>query len=182
MNRIVVIGSGGSGKSTLARRLGQVLDLKVYHLDTLFWRPGWTGTSKEEQREVQQRIVEQEKWIIDGNYGGTLDIRFNRADTIIFLNISRYICMLRVLKRRLQYAKTSRPDMAEGCEEKLSIDFLKWVWKYPKDKRPMILDKLNILSGEKQVIILNSTKNVKNFINQVEMEKRNGNKKLSILR
>lgn len=111
MKKIILIGSGGSGKSTLARQLGNKLNIKVHHLDTLFWKPNWEGVPKEEQRTVQNELVKGEKWIIDGNYGGTMDIRINAADTIIFLDIHRTICVYRAFKRIVQYRNKTRPDM-----------------------------------------------------------------------
>ncbi len=66
MKKIAIIGSGGSGKSTLARELGERLHIEVFHLDALFWKPGWVGVPKEEQRLVQNELVEKEKWIFDG--------------------------------------------------------------------------------------------------------------------
>ena len=93
--KVILIGSGGSGKSTLARQLGNKLNIKVHHLDALFWKPNWEGVPKEEQRTVQNELVKEDEWIIDGNYGGTMDIRMNAADTIIFLDIHRTICAYR---------------------------------------------------------------------------------------
>jgi adenylate kinase family enzyme len=143
MKKIVIIGSGGSGKSTLAKILGKKLNLNVYHLDALFWNPNWIGVSKEEQIRVQQKLVKEEEWIIDGNYGGTMDIRFNEADTIIFLDMNRIICVYRAIKRSIQYRNKTRPDMGVGCKERFDLNFLKWIWKYPKTNRPEIIKKLN---------------------------------------
>src|SRR5699024_2571383 len=167
MKKIILIGSGGSGKSTLARQLGAKLKLKVYHLDALFWKPNWVGVPKNKQRKIQNELVKNETWIIDGNYGGTMDIRLNAADTIIFLDVHRTICVYRVFKRMLQYRNKTRPDMGEGCEERLDFGFLKWVWNYPKTKRPNILKKLEQLSTEKQIIILKSPKQIQKFIEKV---------------
>ncbi|WP_078379850.1 DNA topology modulation protein [Sutcliffiella halmapala] len=168
MERIAIIGSGGSGKSTMARKLGKLLHIEVLHLDALFWKEGWVGTSKAEQREVQQELIQKEKWIFDGNYGGTMDLRLKKADTIIFLDMPRSTCLYRVLKRRYQYRNKTRPDMGEGCEEKLDLEFLKWVWEYPVTKKPGILEKLKVLSEEKRVIVLHSRKEVEQFLIQVK--------------
>ncbi|NEY74216.1 DNA topology modulation protein, partial [Bacillus mesophilus] len=119
MKKVVLIGSGGSGKSTLARQLGEKLKINVYHLDALFWKPNWVGVLKDEQRKVQNDLVNKEEWIIDGNYGGTMDIRLNAADTIILLDINRTICVYRAFKRMMQYRNKTRPDMGEGCEERI---------------------------------------------------------------
>jgi adenylate kinase family enzyme len=168
MKKVVLIGSGGSGKSTLARQLGEKLQINVYHLDTLFWKPNWVGVPKDEQKKVQKDLVRNEEWIIDGNYGGTMEIRLHAADTIIFLDIPRTICVYRAFKRMMQYRNRTRPDMGEGCEERFDLDFFKWIWDYPKMKRPEILKRLEQLSKDKQVIIFKSSKEVKQFLEKVQ--------------
>lgn len=167
MKKIVIIGSGGSGKSTLARQLGKMLKRNVYHLDALFWKPNWVSVPKDEQKKVQSDLVKEEEWIMDGNYGGTMEIRLNAADTIIFLDLPRVICVFRAFKRLLQYRNKTRPDMGEGCEERFSMEFFKWIWKYPKKNRPQILDGLKKLSKDKEVIILKSPKDVQCFLEKV---------------
>ncbi|WP_062105600.1 DNA topology modulation protein [Bacillus niameyensis] len=167
MKKIVLIGSGGSGKSTLARQLGKKLKIKIYHLDALFWKPNWVGVPIEEQIKVQNDLVKKEEWIIDGNYGGTMDIRLDAADTIIFLDMPRIICVYRAFKRILQYRNKTRPDVGEGCEERFSFEFFKWIWNYPKTKKPKILEKLEQQSNEKEIIILKSAKEVKDFLEKV---------------
>lgn len=164
MKKIMLIGSGGSGKSTLARQLGNILNIQVYHLDAIFWKANWEGVSKEEQISIQTDLVKKDEWLIDGNYGGTLDIRMDAADTIIFLDINRTICTYRALKRMLKYRNKTRPDIGEGCEEKFDFDFLRWIWNYPKMKRPDILRKLHDLPENKQIIILKSKKDVQTFL------------------
>lgn len=167
MKKVVLIGSSGSGKSTLATQLGDKIKIKVYHLDILFWKPNWVGVSKDEQRKVQNNLVKKEEWIIDGNYGGTMDIRLNAADTVIFLDMHRTICVYRAFKRMMQYRRKARPDMAEGCEERFDFDFLKWIWSYPKTKRPEILKRLEQITEDKQIIILKSPNEVKNFLERI---------------
>ncbi|MCA1064870.1 DNA topology modulation protein (plasmid) [Rossellomorea sp. AcN35-11] len=167
MKKVVLIGSGGSGKSTLARQLGEKLKIKVYHLDALFWKPNWVGVPKDEQRKVQNKLVNKEEWIIDGNYGGTIDIRLNAADTIIFLDIHKTICVYRAFKRMIQYRNKTRLDMGESCKERFDLNFLKWIWNFPKTKRPDILKKLEQLSQDKQVIILKSPKEVQRLLDKI---------------
>jgi len=169
MKKIVIIGSGGSGKSTLASKLGDILSIEVHHLDAIFWKPGWISTPKDEQKAVQQELIGHDSWIIDGNYGGTIDIRLQAADTIIFVDLSKWICIIRVLKRRFQYRNKKRSDMAEGCEERVSVEFLKWVWEYPAKQKPKILEKLRRLSNEKKIIILKSPNDVREFLAGVEL-------------
>jgi adenylate kinase family enzyme len=168
MKKIILIGSGGSGKSTLARKLGEKLNINVYHLDALFWKPNWVGTPKDEQVEVQNELVKKDAWIIDGNYSGTMEIRLNAADTIIFLDIPRIICVFRAFKRIHQYRNRRRPDMGEGCKERINLEFFKWIWEYPKTKRPKILERLKQLSKDKEIIILKSPREIQQFLENVK--------------
>ncbi|MCA0173982.1 DNA topology modulation protein [Bacillus sp. RAR_GA_16] len=164
MNKIAIIGSGGSGKSTLARQMGKKRNIPVWHLDRLLWKPNWTPTTKEEQVTIQTTLVKGEQWIIDGNYNGTMALRLEAADTIIFLDQSRWICSYRVFKRMVTYRNRTRPDMKEGCTERLNLTFLKWIWDYPKKKKPMVLAKLEQLPKDKNIIILRTRQEVKRFL------------------
>ncbi|RLQ92821.1 DNA topology modulation protein [Planomicrobium sp. Y74] len=167
MRRIALIGSGGSGKSTLARELGSKLNIEVYHLDALFWKPNWQPTSKEEQRKVQHQLVKKEEWIIDGNYNGTTDIRLSAAGTVIFLDFHRALCTYRALKRMVQYRNRKRPDMAEGVEERFDLNFIKWIWNYPKSIKPIVLQRLEDLPKDKTIVILKSPKEAQRFLENI---------------
>lgn len=171
MKKIVVIGSGGSGKSTLARIIGDITKLPVYHLDALYWRAGWNATPNEEWNAVQRELIKLDEWIIDGNYGRTLDIRMEAADTIVFFDLSRWLTTYRVIKRRVMYHGRSRPDLTEGCPEKLDMEFVKWVWNFRRDKRPAIIDKLKHYSNtKKKIIILKTNSDVRRFTIQLKKE------------
>jgi adenylate kinase family enzyme len=168
MKKVLIIGSGRAGKSTLARQLGTILGLEVVHLDALYWHPGWVETPKPKWREVVQDLLQQETWIMDGNYGSTLDIRLAIADTVIFLDFPRLLCLWRVCKRWWQYANETRPDMAAGCPEKLDWEFLYWVWTYPSRRRSTILEKLSQLAPEQRVLILRSPSAVQQFLQELQ--------------
>jgi adenylate kinase family enzyme len=103
---------------------------------------------------------------MDGNYGGTMEIRLAAADTVIFLDLPRLLCLWRVTTRFLCYRGRSRPDMTQGCEERLTKEFLLWLWNYPKEKRPEILERLEQLKPNKHVVILSSPKAVQTFLEQ----------------
>lgn len=140
------------------------LGIPVHHLDALYWKPGWVKTERDVWRALQENMCSGDTWIVDGNYGSTLDIRLQRSDTIIFLNLNRFICLARALWRSIaQYGKR-RPDMAEGCEERLDFAFAKWIWEFPVEQTPEILKRLQAMSGEKTIIILSSPREVKQFL------------------
>jgi adenylate kinase family enzyme len=164
MRKILVIGSGGAGKSTFSRRLGKALDLEVIHLDARYWHPGWVETLKPEWRRMVEELVTRDSWIMDGNYSGTFDIRFEACDTAIFLDVPRLICVWRLLKRKALYRSVGRPDMAQGCGEKLSLEFIRWVWDYPTRTRPKVMKFLREGSASKNIFRLRKRADIEGFL------------------
>ena len=139
-SRIIIVGSGGSGKSWLGKQLAKVTGYPLFHLDTEHWKPGWVQSSKEEKIARQNEIISGDKWIIDGNYGSTMEIRFAAAELVIFLDLSRIICAISVIRRHGK----KRPDLPDYLEEsgifsKDSREFFKWVWSYPKTGRKTVM-------------------------------------------
>ncbi|CAM3843347.1 DNA topology modulation protein [Cohnella lubricantis] len=170
MNRILIVGSAGSGKSTLAQQLGEALSLPVVHLDRYYWKPGWIATPNEEWDNFVIGEANREQWIMDGNYSRTLDLRLQRADAVIFLDMPRLLCLYRVIKRRVQYHGKTRADMNEGCPEKLDWPFLGWVWNYKKRSRTKVLDRLKRAEGSKRIYILKTKKEVNRLLEQLRQE------------
>ncbi|QDP39592.1 DNA topology modulation protein [Radiobacillus deserti] len=167
MRKIMIIGSGGAGKSTLAKQLGSLLHIPVYHLDSLFWKPGWEAANREEWVQKQLDLMEQDRWILDGNYGATMEVRLQAADTVIFLDYSTTRCLYRIVKRRIQYHGRTRPDMGEGCPEKLDLDFIRWVARFKKEKSPAIKERLK-QSSEINIIRLSKPKQTKQFLQDLQ--------------
>lgn len=170
MRKVLVIGSGGAGKSTLAARLGARLRLEVLHLDQLYWQPGWIETPKSEWRETVTGLIARDAWVMDGNYSGTLDLRFAACDTVVFLDLSRWLCLWRVLKRAVIYRHRERPDMAAGCPEKLSPEFMLWIFNYPRRTRPKIVSMLESNANAKKIVWLRSQAEVDEFLARHEMQ------------
>ena len=164
---IVVTGPNGGGKSTLARQLGEKTGLPVVHLDQLFWHPGWVESTKD---EIDAKIMEElgkPHWIMDGNYNRTLPLRLEKCDTVIYLDFSRFACLMGVAKRVLTSYGTVRPDMAEGCPERFDLDFLKWVWNFNKTKREKYYRLLNEAEGIEKIVLKNR-RMVKRFLQSLE--------------
>jgi adenylate kinase family enzyme len=106
----------------------------------------------------------REAWVMDGNYSGTLAQRLEACDTVVFLDMPRVVCVWRVLKRLVTSRRSGRPDMAEGCGDKLNLEFLKWVWNYPERSRPKVLALLEEKAVGKRVVRLRSDAEVERFL------------------
>ncbi len=170
--RVLIVGPCGAGKSTLAFRLAELLDLPLVHLDKLNWRPGWVVASDEQFRARLSDAVNGERWLIDGNYSGSLDVRLPRADCVILLDLPRWRCMWNVIKRIVRYNGEIRPDMGEGCAEKLDWEFLEYVWNFHDESRPRLLKRLTTMSPHQTLITLRSEHEVNDFVDRVRAEKK----------
>lgn len=168
MKRVLIIGSSGSGKSTLARQLGAKLELPVIHLDRHYWHPGWVGTPATEWRQMVYQLVQRDAWIMDGNYRETLDIRLEAADAVVFLDLPPWICAMRAIKRRIEYRRRPRPDIADGCTEPLFdpqlFQFVRHVLSYPERAKPYVMQQLSSIAHQKHIVQLKSTQDVNNFL------------------
>lgn len=127
--KIAVLGFSGCGKSTLAQKLGEKYQLPVLHLDRVHFAANWVERELEDKlRDVAAFMDSHDSWVMDGNYSNLLqERRLEEADRIIMLELNRFVCLWRVLKRWLTYKGSSRPDMAAGCDEKVDWEFLRWV-------------------------------------------------------
>ena len=162
--RVLVIGSGGAGKSTVARAIAERLRLPLVHLDTLYWKPGWQSTEKSEWQRTVADLISAPAWVIDGNYSGTLDLRLEACDTVVFLDLPRLVCLWRLIKRQLSYRGRQRPDMAVGCPERLTWEFVVWVWTYRARRRAGILSRLSRLRGDQRAIVLSSDRMIRSYV------------------
>jgi adenylate kinase family enzyme len=136
MRRVAVVGPGGSGKSSFARELGNRTGLPVVHLDHHYWKPGWVETPRDQWRACQRALFAADRWIADGNYGGTFDERFERADTVIVITRNRFACIAGALRRSMLNHGTA--VQAEGCPERFQLSFYRWIWNYQRDSRPRL--------------------------------------------
>ena len=110
--RVIVTGLAGSGKSTFSLALGAKAGLPVIHLDLDFWKPGWIAPSETEWRDKQRGVLAGDAWIADGNYRETLDLRLERADTVVVLDMPWWLCAGRAFRRGFRMPS----ELPEGCD------------------------------------------------------------------
>lgn len=167
MKKIAIIGSPGAGKSTFSKKLSEILSIEVYHIDKLFWKPGWVQITKAELQEKFLEIFKLDTWIIDGNYLDTMDMRIHEADTIIFLDYPLWLCLWGVVQRRLLYSRKIRPDITEGCKEKLNLEFLIFVVNFSRKQKKLVYEKLEKLPVEKNLYIFKNRSELNRFLQNI---------------
>ena len=135
MQRVMIIGPCGAGKSTVSHQLADKLGLPLVHMDQLNWQPGWVDAGNERLRGLLEREVARDRWLIEGNYASTMDLRIERADTIVYLDYPLPLCFFRLIKRIITSYGRTRPDMAEGCPEQFDAKFLLYVLGWNRGPR-----------------------------------------------
>lgn len=158
-SKISIFGSPGSGKTTLAIKLGKSSGLPVFHLDNLIWDKRWVLRPRQDFIEDHQKLIVQNKWIIEGTSRTTLDTRYPISDVVIFLNPPRLVCLFLVFKRFL-FTRSQMPDKPEGCKEKISLDFLKYLWCF-KNTAVIQIDMLKEKYPEIKLIEITSIKDIR---------------------
>ena len=149
MEKVLIIGCSGSGKSTLARELARRSGLPVIYLDQHYWLPGWVEHDEVRWPVKVASLTAGPRWIIEGNYSGTLGIRLAAADTVIWFDLPRHICMWRVLRRTASSFGRVREEMAPGCPERWDWGFLSYVWNFNRDHRPRLVTALEGFQGKR---------------------------------
>lgn len=160
--KIAIIGYSGSGKSTLAARLGELYGVPVLHLDKVHFLPDWKVRERSEKLEIVGGFMrDNDSWVIDGNYSKLFyGERMEQADMIVMLLFNRFSCLNRVIRRYRKNKGRTRPDMGEGCPEKLDFEFVRWVLHGGRKKsskarynavRAKYHDKVTVLKNQRQL-------------------------------
>ncbi len=161
MNKIAIIGLQGSGKSTFANKLGKLLNRPVIHLDKEYFLPGWRQKySKIEWVDFQKELIRRDNWIIDGNYKSTIDLRIEAADTIIFFDFPKWLCVYRVFRR--SFGAQQAFDKPKGTKERVSLGLLKFIIAYP---RQATRDKLKAYQDTKKIFIVKNSQETESLLN-----------------
>lgn len=162
MRRVMIVGSPGAGKSTFAQQLARATGLPLIHLDDLYWLPGWVRPEQAAWQAQMQAATAPERWILDGNYAGTLKIRAERADTAVVLAYSRWLCLARAVTRALL---RRRPDAKHLGKEPLDWAFLRFIWTFPRLGAQQ-LEQLRE-TPQLQVVVLKSDQAAREFLERL---------------
>lgn len=158
MKRVLIIGSPGTGKTTFARKLALKTGLPLVHLDLYYHNKTknyYHEINKQAWHSQVDELISQDKWIIDGNYNSTLEARVKRADTIIFFDLARRKAVTGVFKRRLVLHNKIRDDMPSYWKEHIDWKFVRYVWKFNKNKRPKIMEIISAPQNKSLIVFKN---------------------------
>jgi hypothetical protein len=157
MKRVVILGRGASGKSTLARRLGEITRLPVIELDKVFWRPGLVATPPDQWAVMQEKLVAEDGWIIDGDLGSydVVEGRLRAADTIIVLDFSLLRCAWRAFRRSRERA-----------------DFWCWLIAYRRRSRPLRMQAIAKHAPTAELRVLRDPAALRRFVADVTRKSR----------
>lgn len=166
MLKVMVIGCPGAGKSTFSRKLRDVTALPLYYLDMLWHKPDKTNISKEEFDEQLREIVKKEKWIIDGNYQRTLELRLKECDTVFLMDYPLETC-LSGAEARIGKKREDLPWFETEFDE----EFKKWIIDFSKEQLPQIYELLELYKESKSIIIFKSREEADDYLTQLKMKK-----------
>ncbi len=165
MKRVLVLGCPGSGKTTFVRQLAAQVRLPVIHLDYYYHQKEHDYYNHEpDWIEKVSQLAARDKWIIDGNYGSSLDLRLKRADTVIVFDFPRSKSVYGVLKRRVQYHKKHREEMPSDWQEKINWEFLKFVWNFKKTAGYKIATALAANDDQKAIFVFRTRKQANGYL------------------
>ena len=161
MDRIAIMGCGGSGKSHLARELGARLGITPVHLDARYYDQDWKPLDQEAFADLQRDLVASPRWIIDGNYASTLPIRLQAADTVIFLDLPGWVCLLGILQRQVRHGGGQQ---ANGEYNRITWNFARYIIGYRKTMAPRVRSLIAEHASGAQVVTLRSRRAASRYL------------------
>lgn len=162
MKKIIVIGCPGSGKSTFSKALQKITGIPLFHLDMMFWNTDKTTVEKSVFLDRLSKVLEKSEWIIDGNYGSTMELRIKECDTVVFLDYPLDVCLSGVRERRGK----ARSDMP-WVEYDEDAEFIEFIKNYNLENRPQVMALLKKYSY-KNIFIFTNRNEAKEFLSQFQ--------------
>ena len=159
MKKVIVIGCPGAGKSTFSRALRDLTGLPLYYLDRIWHKPDRTNVTRAEFDSALDAVLEQDRWIIDGNYQRTMERRVKACDTVFLLDFPVELCLESAGAR----IGTVREDLP-WVETEFDPEFRQWIEDFPKDQLPLIYELLKRYENEKRIVIFRSREEMSRWI------------------
>ncbi len=160
--KAIVIGCPGAGKSTFSRNLKDKTGLPLYHLDMLWHKPDKTTISRDAFDARLKTIVSGDKWIIDGNYGRTLEMRFASCDTVFLLDLPVDECLTATASR----IGKPREDFP-WTETEFDEEFRQWILDFPKNEMPAVYELIAKYKQEKTIYIFHTRNDIENYLSLI---------------
>ena len=165
--KVLVIGNNGSGKSYFSTKLSEITGLPLVHLDKLYWRENWEHPTRDEWAKIQENLLKQDEFIIDGMYISTLEMRFSQAEAIIFLDIDLQTC-IEATKGREGIKRADFPEYLEQNQKKFE-ELLIGAYEFDEKRKPRILELKNKYQS-KVFIVLNTREEADRYLEEISMK------------
>ena len=162
MKKVIVIGSPGAGKSTFARKIRDLTNLPLFYLDLIWHKEDKTNISKDEFIEKLNEIIKGDSWIIDGNFGSTLEIRIKECDTIFLLDYPVDAC-IKGVEQRIGKKREEMP----WIEEEFDLEFKKWIIDFPERELKNIYNLIDKYKEGKDVYIFHEREEANKYLQTV---------------
>jgi adenylate kinase family enzyme len=169
MQKVAIVGCGGSGKSHVARQLGTILDAPVTHLDAVYFDDEWNALPMEKFADAQRGLVAEPRWVIDGNYNSTLQIRLQACDTVVFMDVSTPVTLWGIFSRQIRHGAGQKGN---GVHNRITWSVIKYIATYRRKMRPRVMAKINEhAAGRAEVVLLTSRRHTRRWLRQITADR-----------
>jgi adenylate kinase family enzyme len=162
MKKAIVIGCPGSGKTTFAEKLQKKTGLPLYYLDAIWHKPDRTHISRGDFDIRLQEIMDEDSWIVDGNYSRTLEVRIRHCDTVFFFDLTTEDCLWGATER-LGKGRYDMPWIDTELDPKLKLE----IEEFPEKVRPLILELFAKYAEGTQIVIFHNRKMADEYLGKL---------------
>jgi adenylate kinase family enzyme len=168
MKKVAIVGCGGSGKSRLARELGRILGAPVTHLDAVYFDDEWNALPLDQFADVQRELVGQPRWVIDGNYHATLQVRLEACDTVVLMDVSTVAALYGIVSRQIRHGAGHQGN---GIHNRINWTVIKYVAGYRRTMRPRVMARIEQFAADRaEAVLLSSRRRTRRWLRKVATE------------